>query len=1419
MENRSNASSSLHDLFSRGSTPPQQPIIQQQQSQQPQVQPQQQQPSSQQQPQSPKYLSHNISSNQIESLFQNLSASPSDHHHAPSASQSSTADDFSTPTTPPIMSIIDDPVASPSASISSISDRQSALLSLLGGPSSAQSSSSTTQQPTQVPTPPGSSQRSGASPSHNEAQGKFLLEQLMAGNPPKSNYSDSQKASSIPGSAPTPPSYGPFLHESDYRIYSQHEPAPEAPPPQQQQQAYHSPQLPQASVQPQTQSMPPQQQQQPPSPRKSMFDFVSPFDALSAPGPTKKKPVPTQPSSISSGNEDSSTSAWTAVSDPKRQSVDNLLESLARAQLPPPAQQSQPVSHPTYDTYFTGSNDYHAEQSRVPPPPLPPKPAPAPVGVPGRTASPRSSPPKTHAPRARMDSPQGVQQPPVHNNNNRRDKESSPGPGNRGSLRVKGGRNNKNVNSPSPQAQNIVFDVSQPLDEIQAPRDTVKSTAIALVRQDTVFLPGTTIGATHWVAYAMTKGRIRVISRSSGDRTLLQLPTVFPPNVSVTDMAVHGNRLAGVTSDGGFVVWELPDIITDDVPGQLLLCVIPSNDHEPLTLVKWNPRDPDQLAVASDSQIYLLDLALVHNLRGQNAFQSDLHQIGSIFPLSSPLVAFDFDTIHYTLASISVDSTLTIWNVQDQLPYSTHKVRGEDVPSSLTFVDGGIVVGRKNGTIFQLLSMTTKSVLSTIKFVNGSQEDPDMFGHANYDSRIQTLWVANCRRDSIIGLKISLESSVSNGEEAIRGYFEQVVEFTGPKPTIHFVILTQDADPNGDEAYAACIAAKVPPGELALVAFSVHSSGVDQILIRKEWFDSALNSTLAKFPPYTTLHQMPPPQAIQPSLPEPILNTGKNHRGPQSMLSTAALQPVRPRTPPSEEIEGDTTRDEGRVEGGKGKGKGGKVKFGEDRERPDKNNKAGDNAINESALGQVLTREIRKTEDNLHNRINKLLSKAMDTQNQRMEEARAHDQQEDFQRQETILKLISTELTRNTTRVVEMAVKSEVQNSVLPSLENITKNEVRSALDDQVGSGLVDYIGRSLPVEIEKLLLRPDVSSHFSHLLSNNLSTLIDRHIKDAVSKNILAAYSQQSSALHQEFMRELRSEIHGFKAELSGWQSEALRNQESTIRELQRTVQALSDQVKYMSLNQTGSALHHIQQAPQPHHGSPAGSGSSNINQSHLRQPNVQANLPPPSTQVSPNNYSVPHGTYPPPPPPQVQPQQSMLSHPWLSNNIVAPQASHPAIPPPAPQAERTPPIKPEQWDEIYLGVLHTQDATKLRDLLAHTNPEVIMPLQGQVLVSQAVILTLVHRLSAMVGDLSPTDESLKTSLWWLQRAVMLLRPEDKLITDFIPRVIPNVQVLLNTTKQRLAIPVPGGPPTLDIARSISDVQESLRRKVTPVS
>lgn len=1165
---------------------------------------------------------------------------------------------------------------------------------------------------------------------------------------------------------------------------------------QQQQQSQHQ----QPQQQPQQQQQP--QSQQTPSPRKSMFDFVSPFDHLST---IKKKPVPPQSLSVSSGNEDSG--SWTAVSDPKRQSVENLLDHLSRGQTLPV--QPPPPPPATYDAFdFSQADNLSA---RVPPPPLPPKPAA------NRQGSPRASPPpKSYVQRSQgrgVESPASQHSGPASNpSGNRRDKESSPVPrGGRGKGQSKFPKNQSSP--PSPQPQTITFDVSQQLDDIQASHDCVKSTAIALVKQDSVFLPGTTIGATHWVAYAMTRGRVRVISRSSGDRTLLQLPSVFPMSSSITDMAVHGNRLAGVTSDGGFIVWELPEVITDDVPGQVLLCVQPSSG-DGLHAVKWHPKDPDTLAIASENKVFLIDLINIHpHHRSQPISQSTLNHLAQTFTVTSPVVSFDFDVMHFALATISVDSTLTIWNTHDQLPYSTHKIRGDDMPSSLTFVDGGIVVGRRNGTIFQLLSITTKQVLSTIKFVNGNHEDSDMFGHASYDARIQTLWIANCRRESLIACRINLESTVIGGEEAIRGGFDQVVEFAGPKPTIHFVILTADADPNGDEAHAACVAAKVPPGELALVAFSVHSSGVDQILIRKEWFDSALSTTMSKLPPDT----------LSAPLQVPLDTKGQRQVSSSIPIHQAPVLslPPRARTPASED--GDFNRED--TKASKGKSKAVNFKDNDQNKDKDRNGRTDASILSESSLGLALSREMKKTEESLHTRIGRLIGKEMDKQHQRMEDARAHEQAEDFARQEKILKLISTELTRNTTRVVEMAVKNEVQNSVLPSLEAIMKNEVKAALNDQVGRGLVDFISQSLPGELEKLLFRPDVSAHFAHVLSTSLTPLLGGHVHDAMSKTFLPLFSQQMNRMHQDLAQELRHEIHGLKAELMTWERDLFRNQETSIRELEHSVRTLSDHVKFLTLNANGP-MHNLQQ-PQNRNSPGSMAPQGGLNQMHQRQnPSMPTQAP---VGYGHKVTTLQH---------QVQPQQlpqvpqaPPIHQSWYSTGIAAPQASHPATipqppPPPPPQVQAPPqpqsqpqaeskasPEVNDTWESIFLPAVLSEDLRDLQILLSRTNADVVMPLDRPGPLSQPVILTAMHRLAAIVCASPPNDESFKNAMWWLQRGITVLDPKEQIVMDYLPNVVPGIYTHLNMTKQRLGLP--GGPPSLEKARaSVSDVLSMLRRK-----
>jgi hypothetical protein len=58
-------------------------------------------------------------------------------------------------------------------------------------------------------------------------------------------------------------------------------------------------------------------------------------------------------------------------------------------------------------------------------------------------------------------------------------------------------------------------------------------------------------------------------------------------------------------------------------------------DADGLHSVKWHPREPDTLAVASGSKVYLIDLANTHALHGQPLSQSDLHHIGQTFTLAS----------------------------------------------------------------------------------------------------------------------------------------------------------------------------------------------------------------------------------------------------------------------------------------------------------------------------------------------------------------------------------------------------------------------------------------------------------------------------------------------------------------------------------------------------------------------------------------------------------------------------------------------------------------------------------------------------------------------------------------------------------------------------------------------------------------
>lgn len=84
--------------------------------------------------------------------------------------------------------------------------------------------------------------------------------------------------------------------------------------------------------------------------------------------------------------------------------------------------------------------------------------------------------------------------------------------------------------------------------------------------------------------------------------------------------------------------------------GRLLLCIIPSADADPLHSVKWHPKQPDTLAVASETKMYLLDLAdAARTFRGEPLPQGELNRISQVFSVPSVSPTSSFSSIFFIL--------------------------------------------------------------------------------------------------------------------------------------------------------------------------------------------------------------------------------------------------------------------------------------------------------------------------------------------------------------------------------------------------------------------------------------------------------------------------------------------------------------------------------------------------------------------------------------------------------------------------------------------------------------------------------------------------------------------------------------------------------------------------------------------------
>jgi replicative DNA helicase len=113
------------------------------------------------------------------------------------------------------------------------------------------------------------------------------------------------------------------------------------------------------------------------------------------------------------------------------------------------------------------------------------------------------------------------------------------------------------------------------------------------------------------------------------------------------------------------------------------------------------------------------------------------------------------------------------------------------------------------------------------------------------------------------------------------------------------------------------------------------------------------------------------------------------------------------------------------------------------------------------------------------------------------------------------------------------------------------------------------------------------------------------------------------------------------------------------------------------------------------------------------------------------------------------------------------------------------------KQIEDAFLSALsaHSAPATlKLVSEYASRLDYVLPQRPGRSPLSQAVLLTLIHRLSTALANVAPQDHMFATVATWLRRAVEQLDPLDQGIKSYLPRVTSVVTQELNNRINQLS-------------------------------
>lgn len=347
-------------------------------------------------------------------------------------------------------------------------------------------------------------------------------------------------------------------------------------------------------------------------------------------------------------------------------------------------------------------------------------------------------------------------------------------------------------------------------------------------------------------------------------------------------------------------------------------------------------------------------------------------------------------------------------------------------------------------------------------------------------------------------------------------------------------------------------------------------------------------------------------------------------------------------------------------------------------------------------------------------------------------------------------------------------IATSIQNAVnaqFKQLPSIVQNEIKRALPQAVQGEVRSAVGEHAPAAIQQSL--QNVGQHIERAIAPIIprsvaaavQPAVDRAVSEAINQSLVPALDNATTHVYEQLASDLKTELCQIRKDLQSEQSEALTATNTMIREMGTVIADLQKQVASL-MTQVRS------QAPAPMAAVP--SAPSSIKS-------------PPSDPLGPTHLSHSH------------------SH---SHGHMAPA--------PAPHTAQ----QVQQLEDAFLNALHQQTVPATINLVRERAPqtEQLFPVPpAKSPLSQAVLLTLCHRLSVALGEINPHDPIFQTVATWERLVVALIDPRDPAIQSYFKRVVGVVVPTLGGVVSRLqqAGPDPLIQAHIGVIRSAADLLE----------